>query len=333
MQWDSLADEVHTDAMGNLIALQRGQGTAPRPSVMVAAHIDEIGLIVTGIEGEFLRIHAIGGIDRRVLLGLEVIVHGQRPLPGIIGARPPHVLPPEERDKILPWKQIFVDVGLPAEEVKTLVRVGDHVTLERDLVELQEGLIAGKALDNRASVAAVTIALELLTHRQHTWDFYAVATVQEEVGTKGAITSAYNLIPQLAVALDVTFATQHNDSQTGTFELDKGPTIGIGPNFHPQVVARLKNTAETEEIPYQLEPVPGHSGTDAWSIQVARAGIPTGLLSIPVRYMHQPVETAALRDIERTGRWLASFIAGLEEDFCPRWEDDDVEDNTDMEGD
>ena len=321
-RWKPLADEIRTDAMGSLIALQRGTAPEPRPALMAAAHMDEIGLIVTGIEGDFLRVYALGGIDRRVLLGLEVTVHGKRALPGIIGSRPPHVLSPDERNKTIAWEELFVDVGLPADEVTSLVRVGDTVTVERELVELQNRRVAGKALDDRACVVAVTLALEILRHRDHAWDFYAVATVQEEVGLKGAMTSAFGLDPQLAIALDVTFGKQHDDTDPGTFDLDKGPAIALGPNFHPHVVERLIAAAKAEEIPFQREPVPGSSGTDAWGIQVAREGIPTGLIEVPLRYMHQPVETAAIGDVERAGRLLASFVARLEPDYRPRWEDE-----------
>jgi len=321
--WRPLADDLRTDAMGSLIAHQRGNGDEPRPAVMIAAHLDEIGLIVTGIEREFLRVHALGGIDRRVLLGLEVVVHAQRDLPGVIGSRPPHVLHPDEHDKILDWEEIFVDVGLTSDEVAELVEVGDHITISRELAELKGHRLAGKALDNRASVVATTLVLEMLRERAHAWDVYGVATVQEEVGVKGAITSAYGLAPDLAIAMDVTFAKQHDDSKPGTFNLDKGPTIVIGPNFHPQVVERLQKVAKAAEIPFQTEVAAGSSGTDAWGIQVAREGIPTGLIALPVRYMHQPVETIARRDIERAARILTEFIADLEADFRPAWEDED----------
>ncbi|MFN2110884.1 MAG: M42 family metallopeptidase [Anaerolineae bacterium] len=321
-RWTPLADEIRVDAMGSLIALQRGDGPEPRPALMVAAHMDEIGLIVTGIEGDFLRAHALGGIDRRVLLGLDVLVHGKCDLPGIIGSRPPHVLTSAERGKIIAWEEVYVDTGLPEDELSSLVGIGDHITFDRELLALKNERVAGKALDDRASIVAVTLALQALRARNHAWDFYAVATVQEEVGIKGAITSAYGLAPELAIALDVTFAAQHDDEGPGTFALGKGPTIASGPNFHPQVVERLKAAAKAEEIPYQHEPVPGGSGTDAWGIQVAREGIPTGLVEIPLRYMHQPVETAALQDIERAGRLIASFVARLEADYRPRWEDE-----------
>lgn len=319
--WDPLSDEVKTDAMGNLIALKHGNGDERR-SIMLAAHMDEIGLIVTGIAGEFLRVHSLGGIDRRVLIGTEVNVHGRRILPGVIGSRPPHVLPQQDQDKIPPWHEFFVDVGLAEDALKQWVRVGDHITLEQPLKALKNKCVAGKALDNRASVVAITLALQLLQQHLHSWDVVAVATVQEEIGLYGAMTSAYGVAPDIAIAIDATFAKQYNDSGPGTFDLDKGPTIGIGPNLHPSIVKRLKQVAETNEIPVMLEPISGSSGTDAWGIQVAREGIPTGLLSIPIRYMHQPVETAALPDIERTGRLLSHFIADLEPDFKPCWEDE-----------
>lgn len=321
--WEPFVDEVRTDALGNLIALQRGNGDDQnRPAIMGAAHMDEVGLIVTGIEEGFLRVSALGGTDRRILLGLEVVVHGREDLPGIIGTRPPHVLKQEARKKIVPWEEIFVDVGLPHEEVKQRVRVGDPISLHRPLIELQGKRVAGKALDNRASIAALTLALETLYTREHAWDFYAVATVQEEVGAKGALTSAYGVHPQAAVALDVTFAKQPDDSDTGAFEMNKGPTLGIGPNFHPDLLQKLREAADAEEIPYQMEPIPGRSGTDAWSIQIAREGVPSTLICIPVRYMHQPVESLDLRDLERTGRLLTAFAARLTADYRPQWEDE-----------
>jgi len=319
--WTPLVDELHEGRLGSLIGLRRGSGPEPHRRLMLAAHMDEVGLRVTGIEGSFLRVTDAGGADRRVLPGLEVIVHGRRDLPGVIGMRPPHVVPPEQRDKGVPWEELFVDVGLPEEQVRAQVAVGDTISFHREPVELTGGLVAGKALDNRASLAAVTLALDHLDRAAHAWDVVGVATVQEEVGLYGAATAAYGIAPDLAVAVDVTFGRQKGFSDEESFPLGEGPTIGVGPNFHPAVVERLREIAETNEIPYHVEPIPGRSGTDAWAIQVSREGVPTGLLSIPVRYMHQPVETAAVKDVERTGRLLAAFAAGLEPDFAPGWED------------
>lgn len=321
--WQPLTDEVKTDALGNLIALKRGSGENRR-SIMVAAHMDEIALIVTGIAGEFIRVQNLAGVDRRVILGSEVNVFGRRVLPGVIGSRPPHVLPQEERDKIPPWHELFVDVGLPEDDIRKWVRIGDTITIKQPLRTLKNKRVSGKALDNRASVAAMTLTLKRLQHQLHSWDVIAVATVQEEVGLFGATTSAYGIAPDIAIAIDVTFAKQYDDNGTGAFSLDKGPTIGIGPNLHPSIVNRLQKTADNNEIPTAVEPLSGSSGTDAWAIQVAREGIPTGLLSIPIRYMHQPVETASLNDIERTGRLLSQFITDLEPDYMPSWENEDA---------
>jgi endoglucanase len=318
--WQPFVDEMRVDAMGNLIALKRGVAPEPRPKLMLAAHMDEVGLIVTGIEKGFLRIARVGGTDRRVLLGLEVIVHGKRDLPGVIATRPPHVLPEAERKKVIPWDKLFVDVGWPPQEVEQLVTLGNLISIRSELVELQNGRVAGKALDDRACVAVITLALEQLAGVRHAWDVLAVATVQEEAGLKGATTATYGIAPDLGVALDVTFAKHPGVPEVDSFPLGEGPSIGVGPNFHPGLVERLKQVAETHEIPYQIEALPGRVGTDSWAIQVTREGVPTALVSVPLRYMHQPVEVVETQDIERAARLLTAFIAGLEADFELKWE-------------
>jgi putative aminopeptidase FrvX len=320
--WQPFVDEMRVGKLGSLIALKRGSGPEPRPQLMLAAHMDENGLMVTGVEKGFLRITWVGGTDPRVVLGRQVIVraskNGPRDLPGVVATRPPHVLSADERKKTVPWDKLFVDVGLPAEQVEQLVAVGDLITMPRETVELKNRHVAGKAMDDRACVAVMTLALEQLSGMRHAWDVVAVATVQEETGLKGAIASAYGVAPDMAVALDVTFGKQVGVSDTDSFPLGEGPTIGVGPNFHPRLVARLKEVAEGHEIPYHVEPIPGRSGTDAWEIQISREGVPTALLSVPVRYMHQPVETLAVQDVERAGRLLAIFVAGLEPDFLQK---------------
>ncbi|MGD8998164.1 MAG: M42 family metallopeptidase [Anaerolineae bacterium] len=313
--WEPLVDEIQEGKLGSLIALMRGAGPEPRPKFMLAAHMDEVGLMVTGIEKGFLRIGRVGGTDRRVLLGLEVMVHGRRDLPGVVATRPPHVLPQEERKKTVPWHHIFVDVGLPEEEVRELVSVGDLISIDREMLELKNRRVSGKAMDDRACVAAITLGLERLKRVEHAWDVFAVATAQEETGLKGALASAYGVAPDVAIALDVTFGQQPGVDKTGTLPLGEGPSIALGPNFHPKLVQRLKEVAEDREIPYHLDPIPGRSGTDAWAIQVTREGVPTALISIPVRYMHHPVETLAAEDVERAGRLLAAFVADSEAAF------------------
>jgi len=307
--------EVRVTKMGSVVGVRNGSGPAPRRKVMLCAHMDEIGLMVTGVDQGFLRVADVAGSDARVMLGQEVVVHGQRELPGVVGSRPPHLLPPSERDQVVPFDQLFVDVGLPEAQVKRLVRVGDLISIRREACELKGELFSGKALDDRASVAAVAVCLETLGSLQHKWDVMGVASVQEETTFLGAATSAYGLHPDVAIAIDVTFGEQTGVSDAQTVGMGKGPAIGIGPNFHPKLVQALVDTASKMEMPYQMDPAPGHSGTDAWPIQVAREGIPTALLSIPLRYMHTPVETVALKDIERTGKLMAEFIAHLDDEF------------------
>jgi putative aminopeptidase FrvX len=316
-EWGRWAAETRVDKVGNALAVHRGtdRAAAPRRSIMLATHMDEIGLMVAGLKHGFIHLVALGGIDARVLPGQEVIVHGRRDLPGLIASTPPHLLKASERSKIVPLDQLWIDVGLPARQVEQLVRVGDLVSLRRSVIELKNGLLAGKAFDNRASVAAVAVCLEQLQPMQHQWDVLAVATVQEEVSYLGATSSAFALQPDVAIAIDVTFGTQHNADAVETFALDKGPTINVGPNMHPRMVQGLRDAARRLELETRLEPLTGHSGTDGWAIQVAREGIPTGIVAIPIRSMHTPVETVAIKDIERTGRLLAEFIRRLDEEF------------------
>jgi endoglucanase len=206
-------------------------------------------------------------------------------------------------------------VGLPDAQVKRWVRVGDLISIQREVCELKGGYFSGKALDDRASVAAVAVCLEALAASHHEWDVLGVASVQEETTFLGAATSAYDIAPDVAIAIDVSFGEQNGVSSDHAVGMGKGPAIGIGPNFHPRLVQALVDMAGKLEMPCQMEPTPGHSGTDAWPIQVAHEGIPTALLSIPLRYMHTPVETVSLKDVERTGRLMAEFIATLDDEF------------------
>jgi len=312
------ADEVKEDTLGNVIAFKRGKGEADgrHYKIMLAGHMDEIGLMVTQLEGGFIRFTQVGGFDRRTLVGQEVVVHGREELPGIIASRPPHVLPEEAREKPVPWEELFIDVGLDEKKLGELVRVGDLITIRRDLCELQNGWVAGKAFDDRAAVVAIAHCLEVLSGLEHKWDVYGVATVQEETGLKGAMTSAYGVAPDIAVAVDVGFGEMPGVSEMDALDMGGGPAIAYGPNIHPLIHSRLVDIATRQEIPYQLDPAPGPTGTDAWAIQVAREGIPSGLLSIPLRYMHTSVETLVLKDMARTGRLLAHFIASLDAEFA-----------------
>jgi tetrahedral aminopeptidase len=316
-----LAHEVRVDASGNLVALRRGEGpsaagAARRPTLMIAAHMDEIALMVTQVEKGFLRITQVGGFDPRVLVGQEVVIHGRRELNGVVVSVPPHFTDAAEREKPFPFEKLFIDAGLPPAELAELVRVGDLVTLRARWMPLASGYAACKAMDDRASLAALILCMEELSRTRHAWDVCAVATVQEEVTMAGAAGGAWGIEPAAAVVLDVTFGLQAGVSLAEGVRLDGGPGVGMGPNFHPAVVERLVATAKAREIAHQVEAIAGNSGTDAWAIQVSRIGVPCGLLEVPVRSMHTTVETICLRDVERTARLLAAFVEGLDDSFA-----------------
>jgi putative aminopeptidase FrvX len=315
----ALSDEVRADAMGNLIALKRGSGEMePRRRIMLAGHMDEIGLMVTVLDKGFLRFTQVGGFDVRTLMGQEVVVHGRRDLIGVIGSRPPHVLSPEEREKPVPMDDLFIDVGLSPDALQQAARVGDLITIRRPFIELQNDLVSGKAFDDRAAVAAIAVCLDTLTTLHHRWDVYGVATVQEEVGLRGAFTSTYGIAPDVGVAIDVGFGKQPGVSEEYSIDMGKGPALAVGPNIHPALYQAIKRTAKEHEIPIQIEVTSGGTGTDANAMQITREGIPTALLSIPTRNMHTPIETMSVKDVVRTGRLLAYFIASLDERFMDR---------------
>ncbi len=314
-EWAGLVDDFDSDRLGSLIGIKRGDIAAePRRKIMLAAHMDEIALMVRQIEDGFIYLHRVSGIDARVMLAQPVLVHGARPLPGVVASKPPHMLSANETRQYPPIDALVVDVGLPAAEVAQLVSIGDLVTVDGPMIDLQGRQVAAKAMDDRACIAVITACLELLRTMRHSWDVYAAATVQEEVGLRGATTAANHIAPDCAIALDVGFAEQPGVT-TGAGVLGGGPQLGIGANFHPKMVARLQAVAAYHEIKWQPDIMPARSGTDAWAIQVSRTGVPTALLSIPLRNMHSPVETLDLKDIERCGRLLAHFICALDEGF------------------
>ncbi len=322
-RWRPLADEIHTSRLGSIHALRRGDAPAPRPSLLLSAHMDSIGMMVTGIQDGFLRLAEIGGIDPRLLPGQPVLVHARQPLQGVIAARPPALLPDDEKKDALGFDNLLVDVGLPPRRVAQLVRVGDLVSFANEPLELGEGILCGHSLDNRASVAALTLSLEAMQAKSHAWDVWFAATVQEEVSYAGGATSAFALRPDLAIVVDVTYAKGPGSGGWEYFPLGGGPTLGIGPHIHPFLLKRLKELAEKLEIPCAIEPMPVSSLTETERVQLSAAGVPTAVVSIPIRYMHTPVEVAALADIQRAARLVAEFALALETDFLDKvvWDD------------
>jgi putative aminopeptidase FrvX len=322
--WRPLVTELSVSKLGSLHGLKRGSAPDPRPRILLAAHMDAIGMMVTRVTPDGLIFFTeIGGVDPRILPATPVIVHGRSALPGIIAQPPDKFLPPAARGNPVAMGSLFVDTGLPGVEVSRLVRVGDLISFATEPMELPTDLIAGHSLDNRASVAAVTACLEELSKIEHAWDVYAVATAQEEETLAGGFTSPYIIRPAIAVAVDVTFAKGPGVSDYRGRSLGKGVSLGWGPNTHPFIFESFKSLAERIDMPFETEVYPRYSGTDAMGMQIVAEGIPSMVLSIPLRYMHTPVEIISLKDVQRTGRLLAQFIAGLTPDFVDkiRWEE------------
>lgn len=329
--WEPYVDSCVVDRVGSLIAVKEGEGQATngRRRLLLAAHMDEIALMVKQIVshpdeegGGFLQVTNVGGVDIRHLYGQLVTVHGshngRHHLTAVLGALPSTMLPPTRREKPYNFEDLLVDTGLPAAELRQRVAVGDLITFRQPLRQLLNKRVSGKALDNRASLAAVAVCLDYLRGRRHQWDIVAVATAQEETRLLGAFTSAYRELPDAAVALDVTFGKGPGATDGTAFELNDGPVIGLGPNVHPGMFAALQEAAAALEMKATTDPHAARSGTDAFGLQVARQGIPTGLVSIPLRYMHTMVESVALNDVERAGRLLGEFIARLDNEFIDK---------------
>ncbi len=321
--WAPITDALSVSRLGSLHGLQTGIGTEPRPSILVAAHMDAIGLMVNAVIDGFLRITSVGGIDVRVLPGQMVTVHGRKDLPGMIVATPARLLPTAVQGGVVPLEYLLVDVGLLPDEVASLVRVGDPISFAQVPFEAGGETLVGHTLDDRAAVAALTRCLELLHSRPHTWDVWAVATVQEEVTTAGAFTSAFQLQPSLCLTMDVTFGREPKTPHPVSFPLGEGPTLVWGPIVHPYLYKVVKDLAERLEIPLAVEPAPRYSATDSDAMVMVAEGIPNLILGIPLRYMHTPVEMIKIKDVERVARLAAEFITQLDEQFMDKlaWED------------
>jgi len=315
-------DEARLDVHGNVIGVVNA-GAPLR--VMIAGHCDEIGFMVMHIDEKgFLYFSSVGGVDSGVVSGQRVIVHSQRgPVPGVIGRKPIHLMEQEERGKPAKFHEMWIDIGVgKRKEAEKLVSLGDYVTIEGGLTRLQGDMVAGRAFDDRAGAFVVVETMRRLKGRRLGVAVYGVTTVQEELGLRGARTSAYGIDPHAGIAVDVTFATDHpgaDPKRTGECSLGKGPVLHRGPNINPVLGRMLEETARRRKIPFQITPEPRATGTDANAIQVSRAGVAAALLSLPNRYMHTPVEMVSLKDLDNASLLLAEFLASLKPDtrFIP----------------
>jgi endoglucanase len=316
-------DEVTTDSHGNVIAV-KNPGAPLR--VMLAGHCDQIGLIVQYIDEQgFLYVNPIGGWDPQQLIGQRLTVWTTGgPVDGVIARKPIHLLTEEERKQVPKLKDLWLDIGAKdKEDAASAVRVGDPVTLRLGFQQMRNGLANAPAMDDKTGLWVVVEALRRAGDAALNCALYAVSTVQEEIGLRGAKTSAHGIDPHVGIAVDVTHATDCptiDKKQEGDIALGGGPVIYRGPNSNPVVVERLIAAASQHEIPFQLAASGRATGTDANAMQVTRSGVPTGLVSVPNRYMHSAVETISLDDIDRCADLLAQFAIGLagDEDFTPR---------------
>ena len=312
------ADEVYKDVHGNQFAVRNPEG---KLRVMLAGHVDEIGLMVNHIDEKgFLTFLAVGGIDPAVLAGQRVQVHGPKTtLPGVIGRTAIHLTDEEERGKALKMHKMWIDIGAKnKKEAEKYVGVGDAITLDAGYMELLDDKIVARAFDDRIGAFVIIEALRLLEKHKIDCAVYCVTTVQEEIGLRGAITSSYGCNPHVGVAVDVGHATDYpsaDPKRHGEGNIHGGPIIARGPNINPVVERQLIKTAKAKKIPYQIEAAPRGTGTDANAMQLSRGGVAAALVSIPNRYMHSPVELVSLHDTENASKLLAEWICGLESDM------------------
>ncbi len=319
---DKFADEVRTDVHGNVICAKNPEHPT---RVMLAGHVDQIGFIVRYISDDgFIYMSAIGGIDAGIVPGSRVLIHGKNgPVRGVFGRTAIHLLKEEERGKKLELDKLFVDIGAKdKEEAEKLVAVADPATFDAPFQELQGDLAAAAGFDDKIGTFVCMEALRILSDRKIDCGLFAVSTVQEEIGLRGAQTSCYCVDPIAGIAVDVTHASDYpgcDKTKQGEIKVGGGPVIARGANINPCLGEMLQETAEEKGIPAHVEAAARGTGTDANIMQLTRAGVATALVSVPNRYMHTPVEIISLSDLENAARLVAETVAKINEqtDFTP----------------
>ncbi len=306
---EPLVDEIWIDRLGSLVGVRRC-GKPGAKKLLLDAHLDEVGLVVTGIKDGFLRFKA-NGVDVRMLPDREVTILTQPPILGVVACLPPHVLSAEEREKAPEIKDLYVDTGLSQEEAERRIPVGTPMVYRTDFTVLGKRQLCAKAMDDRACFAALLRTAELLRDQELDVDLYIVGSVCEETGGVGARVLAQGLSPDFCVAVDVAHGKTPDSPKEGAFVMGGGPVVGIGPNMARWMVRRLLDEAEKLGLAVQKEVMEGSSGTNGWELQIANEGIATAVLSVPLKYMHTPVEVVEPGDIEATARLLAAFAEHL----------------------
>lgn len=296
--------KVETDPFNNVLCTV-GEFSDKKQTLLLDAHIDEIGMIVNYITNDgFMRVSACGGIDERVLPAAQVTVLGKEKLYGVITSVPPHLQ--TEHEKAAGLKDLYIDIGMNGERAKEIVSLGDRVLIENSLAELGD-LVTSKAIDDRSCAAAILYAMHMLKGKQTAYNIKILFSAKEEVGSQGAKIAAFKADADLAIAVDVSFGRAHGESEEDTAEIGGGAMIGIAPTLSRRLSNALADTAKAEGLPYQLEIMGGKTGTNADAISTAACGAAACTVSVPIRYMHTPVETVSLTDIENTARLIAAF--------------------------
>jgi len=321
---EAFADRTWVDQHGNTVAVVNEAGS---PRIMLAGHADEIGLLITYIDDEgFLYFSALGGWDTQVLPGQRVRIKTKNGVVlGVIGRKPIHLLQEEDRKKVVKMEDLWIDIGAKdRDEAVSLVALGDPAVLDYDFADLRNGLVAARGFDDRIGAFVVLEAARLAAAENPKAAIYVVATVQEEIGLRGARTSAFDIDPKIGIAVDVGHATDMPGMATekkkyGEASMGKGPIVTRGPNINPALFDRVIETANAEKIPHQIEAYPRGTGTDANAIQLSRGGVVTGLIGVPNRYMHSPSEVVHLDDVENCAKLIARTIVGIDDDtdFIP----------------
>lgn len=319
-----IVEKTETDVMGNVSAILNADGN---PKIMLAGHCDEVGFQIRYIDEKgFIYVSSLGGVDSHIVPGHRVkILTNQGEIWGVIGRKAIHLVKPDERKKVTPLKDQYVDIGVSSkEEVEKLgIRIGDPIVFTQSYMKLgDQGVVASRCFDDRIAVFIIAEIMRILKNEQISAAVYGVSTVQEEIGTRGAITSTYGINPDVGIALDVTHASDSPDVQekeVGAVKLGGGPVIVRGPNVNPKLFELFVETAEQEKIPYQIRAASRPTGTDARSIQMTRGGVATGLIGIPNRYMHTMSETVHLDDVDAIVRLLVATIKKItkETSFIP----------------
>lgn len=315
---EPLVDEVSIDRLGSVIGVRRcGRPNAKR--LLLDAHLDEIGLIVTGVEEGFLRFAPIGGVDPRMLPARELtILTKPEPIFGVVACLPPHVQTAADHDKSVAIEDLRIDIGMTQEEAEKAVPIGTPIVYRERLTRLAGDQVTGKALDDRSCFTILLRTAELLQDTALDIDLYIMGSVREEVSGAGAIVGTSAVNPDWCVAVDVTFArTPDLNEDRVPCKLHGGPAIGMGPNMTWALTDRMMEKANTFDIPYQLEVMEGHTGTNGWHMQICLDGIPTSVVSLPLKYMHSPIEAVALEDMEHAAQLLAAFTKDLGKEMGP----------------